>query len=57
MGSAALDAIKSGPTIQQAKSISRSYAEEALKSIRKFPPSRYRNGLKTLVQLIIDRDF
>ncbi|MGB7951229.1 MAG: polyprenyl synthetase family protein [Candidatus Binatia bacterium] len=54
---AALDAIKSGSTIQQAKSISRSYAEEALKSIRKFPPSRYRNGLKTLVQLIIDRDF
>src|SRR5262249_43685971 len=54
---AALDAIKSGPLIQQAKSISRHYAEEALKSIRKFPPSLYRNGLKTLVQLIIDRDF
>ncbi len=54
---AALSAIKSGPIIQQAKSISRGYAEEALKSIRKFPPSLYRNGLKTLVQLIIDRDF
>jgi geranylgeranyl pyrophosphate synthase len=54
---AALNAIKSGPLIQQAKSISRDYAEEALKSIRKFPPSLYRNGLKTLVQLIIDRDF
>jgi octaprenyl-diphosphate synthase len=54
---AALDAIKSGAIIQQAKSISRGFAEEALKSIRKFPPSRYRNGLKTLVHLIVDRDF
>jgi octaprenyl-diphosphate synthase len=54
---AALDAIKSGAFIQEAKSISRGYAEAALKSIRKFPPSLYRNGLKTLVQLIIDRDF
>jgi len=54
---AALDTIKSGAIIQQAKSISRGYAEEALKSIRKFPPSLYRNGLKTLVHLIIDRDF
>ena len=54
---AALDTIKSGAIIQQAKSISRGFAEEALKSIRKFPPSRYRNGLKTLVHLIIDRDF
>jgi octaprenyl-diphosphate synthase len=54
---AALNAIKSGAFIQEAKSISRGYAEAALKSIRKFPPSLYRNGLKTLVQLIIDRDF
>jgi octaprenyl-diphosphate synthase len=54
---AALDAIKSGAILQQAKSIARGYAEEAVKSIRKFPPSLYRNGLKTLVQLIIDRDF
>jgi octaprenyl-diphosphate synthase len=54
---AALDTIKSGAIIQQAKSISRGFAEEALKSIRKFPPSRYHNGLKTLVHLIIDRDF
>ena len=54
---AALNTIKSGAIIQQAKSISRGFAEEALKSIRKFPPSRYRNGLKTLVHLIIDRDF
>ena len=54
---AALEAIKAGPAIQQAKALSKHYAEEALRSLRKFPPSRYRNGLKTLVQLIIDRDF
>jgi octaprenyl-diphosphate synthase len=53
----ALDAIKSGPAIPQAKSLSRRYAEEALKSIKKLPPSLYRNGLKTLVQMIVDRDF
>ena len=54
---AALHAIKTGPAIQQAKTISNRYAEEALRSIRKFPPSIYRNGLKTLVELIIDRNF
>lgn len=54
---AALGAIKSGPAIPRAKSLSKRYAEEALKSIKKLPPSLYRNGLKTLVQLIIDRDF
>jgi octaprenyl-diphosphate synthase len=54
---AALDAIKSGSVIQQAKAISRGYAEEALKSTRKFPPSLHRNGLKTLVQLLIEREF
>jgi len=53
----ALDAIKAGSAIQQAKSLSKSYAEEALKSVKKLPPSLYRNGLKTLVQLIIERDF
>jgi len=53
----ALDAIKAGSAIQQSKSLSKSYAEEALKSVKKLPPSLYRNGLKTLVQLIIERDF
>jgi all-trans-nonaprenyl-diphosphate synthase len=53
----ALQAIKRGPAIEQAKDLARNYAEAALKSIEKFPPSAYRNGLKTLVQLIIDRDF
>ncbi|MDH3446177.1 MAG: polyprenyl synthetase family protein [Deltaproteobacteria bacterium] len=53
----ALEAIKRGPAIETAKKLSRSYAETALVSLKKFPPSLYRNGLKTLVQLIIDRDF
>jgi octaprenyl-diphosphate synthase len=53
----ALTAIKTGPSIQEAKSLSKRYAREALKSVKKLPPSMYRNGLKTLVQLIIDRDF
>jgi geranylgeranyl pyrophosphate synthase len=53
----AIEAIRNGTAIDQAKAISKHYAEEAHKSIKKFPPSRYRNGLKTLVQLIIDRDF
>jgi octaprenyl-diphosphate synthase len=54
---AALNAIKNGPAIQEAKALSKRYAEAALKSIKKLPPSLYRNGLKTLVQIIIDRDF
>lgn len=54
---AALTAIKTGSSIQEAKALSKRYAKEALKSVKKLPPSMYRNGLKTLVQLIIDRDF
>jgi len=53
----ALEALKRSSAIEQAKAMSRRYAEQALISVKKFPPSRYRNGLKTLVQLIIDRDF
>jgi geranylgeranyl pyrophosphate synthase len=53
----ALDAIKSAPAIQEARLLAKRYAEEALDSVKRLPPSRYRNGLKTLVQLIIDRDF
>jgi octaprenyl-diphosphate synthase len=53
----ALEAIKHGPGIQKAKELSRSYAEMALKSLEKLPPSAHRKGLKTLVRLIIDRDF
>jgi octaprenyl-diphosphate synthase len=54
---AAIAAIKNGPAITEAKVLAKNYAQDALKSIRKLPPSVYRNGLKTLVQLIIDRDF
>lgn len=53
----AIEAICQGPAIDQAKAISKSYAEKAFKTIKKLPPSLYRNGLKTLVQLIIERDF
>jgi geranylgeranyl pyrophosphate synthase len=53
----ALESIKDGAAIEKAKDLSRKYAEAALNSIEKFPPSRHRTGLKTLVQLIIDRDF
>jgi geranylgeranyl pyrophosphate synthase len=54
---AALDAIKSAAAIKEAKLLAKRYAEEALESCKKLPPSRYRNALKTLVELIIDRDF
>jgi len=54
---AALIAMKTGPSIEEAKLLSKRYAQEALKSVKKLPPSTHRNGLKTLVQLIIDRDF
>ena len=53
----ALAAIKNGAAIEQAKALSKQYAEAALKSVKKLPPSLYRNGLKSLVQLIIDRDY
>lgn len=54
---AAINALKTGPALPQAKMLAKRYAEAALKSVKKLPPSLYRNGLKTLVQLIIDRDF
>jgi geranylgeranyl pyrophosphate synthase len=52
-----LAAIKDGPVIVEAKQLAKQYASDALKTIKKLPPSLYRNGLKTMVQLIIDRDF
>jgi geranylgeranyl pyrophosphate synthase len=54
---AALVAIKSGDSIREARSLSKHYAKEALDSVSKLPPSKYRNGLKSLVQLITDRNF
>ncbi len=53
----AIAAIGRGTAISQAKTFSKSYAEQAFKRIPKLPPSLYRNGLKSLVQLIIERDF
>lgn len=54
---AALVSMKNSAAIEDAKLLARRYAHNAIKSVTKFPPSRHRNGLKTLVQLIIDRDF
>ena len=54
---AAIEAIGQGSAIDKAKNFSRSYAELASRSIKKLPPSLYRNGLKTLVQLIVERNF
>jgi len=53
----AIETIKTGPVIRQAKILSKGYAETSLQSIKRLPPSPYRNGLKNMVQLIIDRDF
>jgi geranylgeranyl pyrophosphate synthase len=53
----AIEAIREGKAIKEARILCKNYAELAFKSIKKFPPSLYRNGLKTLVQLISDRDF
>ena len=54
---AALAAIRKGASIREARLLSKRYAEAALASVKKLPPSKYRNALKSLVQLIIDRDF
>ena len=54
---AALAAMQTGDSIREAKSLSKRYAEQALNSVNKLPPSKYRNGLKSLVQLITDRNF
>jgi heptaprenyl diphosphate synthase len=53
----ALTAIREGPAIEEARALSRTYAERALGPVKKLPPSLYRNALKTLIQLIVDRNF
>lgn len=53
----AIDAIGRGTVIDEAKALSRSYAEKALGPVKKLPPSLYRNGLKSLIQLITERNF
>ena len=54
---AAIDAIKSGSAIQDARMLSKGYAKEARLSVRQLPASKYRTALESLVQLIIERDF
>jgi octaprenyl-diphosphate synthase len=53
----AVAAIGQGTVIQQARELSKVYAQQAHEVIKRLPPSLYRNGLKTLVRLIIERDF
>ncbi len=53
----AIDAIRRGTVIDEAKALSRSYAEKALGPVKRLPPSLYRNGLKSLIQLITERNF
>lgn len=53
----AIEAIAHGSAISQAKNLAKNYAAMAFKPIKKFPPSLYHNGLKTLVQLIVERNF
>ena len=53
----AIDAIGRGTVIDEAKALSRSHAEKALGPVKKLPPSLYRNGLKSLIQLITERNF
>jgi geranylgeranyl pyrophosphate synthase len=53
----ALTAIGQGPAIEEARELSRAYAQRALGPVKKLPPSLYRNALKTLIQLIVERNF
>jgi heptaprenyl diphosphate synthase len=53
----ALETIKHSRGIEKAKHLSRQYAAAALMALENLPPSAHRKGLKTLVRLIIDRDF
>ena len=54
---AAIEAIKEGPVIDRARRLAHEYAIGALKPIKKLPASNYRTGLKTIVELIIERNF
>lgn len=53
----ALAAIRQGAAIPEARALSRAYAEQAFSPVKKLPPSLYRNALKSLVQLIVERNF
>ncbi len=53
----AIEAMRQGKSIHQAKVMSKGYALEATKLIEKLEPSIYRNGLESLARLIVERDF
>lgn len=53
----ALQVLVQGAAVSQARGLAKEYAALALQSAKKLPPSIYRKGLSTLVQLIIERDF
>lgn len=52
---AAIQAIEKSTAIEHAQSLSRKYSEKAFNLVEKLPPSVYRNGLRTMVQLIVER--
>ena len=52
----AIQAIRQGSAIAKARVLSKTYAEQAFKTIERFPPSMYRDGLETLVRLTVDRE-
>lgn len=51
----AIHAMGQGTAIHRAKVFSKKYSNEAFRLLEKLPPSLYRNGLRTLVQLIAER--
>ena len=53
---AALDAMCDGTAIDQAMAFSREYAYKAFSPIEELPPSPYLNSMKSLVQLIVERN-
>jgi len=53
----ALIAMRNGATVNQARKYSKIYAEKAFKPLPHLPASIYRNALKSLVRLIVERDF
>lgn len=57
MVQSAIEAIGRGAAIDKAKAFSRIFTAQAFEHIQGLPLSLYRNGLKTLVQLIVERNF
>lgn len=53
----AMEAISRSKAINEAKNLSKRYAEVAYESLEQLPVSIYSNSLKTLLRLIIERDF